>query len=229
MPPPANSAESLYFEAAQPLLQQAEIRRSHRHPRARPRNTSGTALNWNWRSASPTMACAASTKPPEPFCAPSRSLRTSISLTSFLGKFLDQIPGRLPEVTKNSSQYEAANPRIAVGYLLHAKALNAQSIEPETARKLLEKAIAIDEPRCRRAFRTGCSSRPHAALRGCGTRVGTGGRTRPRRSGNALPPLPCLRSPGQSRRRAQTSANCTPNWSQLKKRASAIKRGGTAR
>src|SRR5262249_40299360 len=63
---------------------------------------------------------------------------------TFLGKFLDQIPGRLPEVTEQFIRYEAANPERAAGYLLHAKALNAQSKDAETAGKLLEKAISID-------------------------------------------------------------------------------------
>ncbi len=63
----------------------------------------------------------------------------------FLGKFLDQIPARLPEVTKRFIEYETANPASFTGYFLHAKALNAQSIEPETARKLLEKSLAINE------------------------------------------------------------------------------------
>jgi tetratricopeptide (TPR) repeat protein len=63
----------------------------------------------------------------------------------FLGRFLGQIPGRLPEVTKQFVNYENANPASATGYLLHAKALDAQSMEPETARKLLEKAISIND------------------------------------------------------------------------------------
>ena len=63
----------------------------------------------------------------------------------FLGKFLDQIPARLPEVTQKFIEYETAHPESFTGYFLHAKALNAQSIELETARKLLEKALAINE------------------------------------------------------------------------------------
>jgi tetratricopeptide (TPR) repeat protein len=63
----------------------------------------------------------------------------------FLGKFLDQIPARLPEVTKKFIEYETVNPSSAVGYFLHAKALNAQSIEPETAQKLLEKVLVMNE------------------------------------------------------------------------------------
>jgi tetratricopeptide (TPR) repeat protein len=63
----------------------------------------------------------------------------------FLGKFLDQIPGRLPEVAARFSAYERAHPAKGLGYLLHAKALVAQSTEPEKAQKLLEKAISINE------------------------------------------------------------------------------------
>lgn len=63
---------------------------------------------------------------------------------TFLGRILDQIPGRLKEVTARFAEYEAAHPASATGYLLHAKALDAQSIEPQAALRLLEKSIAID-------------------------------------------------------------------------------------
>lgn len=63
---------------------------------------------------------------------------------AFLGKILDQIPNRLAPVTARFAEYESAHPGSAVGYLLHAKALDAQSREPETALRLLEKSIAID-------------------------------------------------------------------------------------
>jgi len=63
----------------------------------------------------------------------------------FLGKFLDQIPARLPEVTQRFIEYETANPESFTGYFLHAKALNAQSKEPDTAQKLLEKVLAMNE------------------------------------------------------------------------------------
>jgi tetratricopeptide (TPR) repeat protein len=63
----------------------------------------------------------------------------------FLGRFLGQIPSRLPEVTQQFVRYERAHPAAPTGYLLHAKALNAQSAEAETARVLLEKAITIDD------------------------------------------------------------------------------------
>src|ERR1700693_4946987 len=62
----------------------------------------------------------------------------------FLGKILDQIPSRLPQVTQRLAEYEAAHPDSAAGYLLHAKALDAQSLEPEKALRLLEKSIALD-------------------------------------------------------------------------------------
>ena len=62
----------------------------------------------------------------------------------FLGRFLDQIPSRLPEVTKRFAAYESAHPESAAGYLLHAKALDAQSMEPETALGLLQKSIALN-------------------------------------------------------------------------------------
>ena len=62
----------------------------------------------------------------------------------FLGRFLDQIPSRLPEVTQRFAAYQTAHPQSATGYLLHAKALDAQSIEPERALGLLEKSIALN-------------------------------------------------------------------------------------
>jgi len=62
---------------------------------------------------------------------------------TFLGKILDQIPNRLPQVTERFAAYESAHPESAAGYLLHAKALDAQSLAPETALRLLEKSIAM--------------------------------------------------------------------------------------
>ena len=63
---------------------------------------------------------------------------------TFLGRILDQIPSRLPQVTQRFAAYESAHPDRAAGYLLHAKALDAQSLEPESAKRLLEKSIALD-------------------------------------------------------------------------------------
>lgn len=62
----------------------------------------------------------------------------------FLGRFLDQIPDRLPQVTARFAAYQAAHPGSAEAYLLHAKALDQQSIEPETALRLLQKSIALN-------------------------------------------------------------------------------------
>jgi len=64
---------------------------------------------------------------------------------TFLGKILDQIPSRLPQVTQRFAEYESAHPANAAGYLFHAKALDAQSLEPETALRLLEKSIGIND------------------------------------------------------------------------------------
>jgi Flp pilus assembly protein TadD len=63
---------------------------------------------------------------------------------NFLGKFLDRIPGRLPRVTQRFAEYESAHPASATGWLLHAKALDAQSIQPELSLRLLEKSIALN-------------------------------------------------------------------------------------
>jgi tetratricopeptide (TPR) repeat protein len=63
---------------------------------------------------------------------------------TFLGRMLDQIPNRLAQVTERFAAYESAHPGSAAGYLLHAKALDAQSLSPETALRLLEKSIAMN-------------------------------------------------------------------------------------
>jgi tetratricopeptide (TPR) repeat protein len=63
---------------------------------------------------------------------------------TFLGKILDQIPSRLPQVTERFAAYVTSHPASAAAYLLHAKALDAQSIEPERALNLLEKSIALN-------------------------------------------------------------------------------------
>lgn len=63
---------------------------------------------------------------------------------TFLGRIVDQIPTRLPQVTERFAQYEAAHPTSAAGYLLHAKALNAQALDPETSLRLLNKSLSLD-------------------------------------------------------------------------------------
>jgi tetratricopeptide (TPR) repeat protein len=61
----------------------------------------------------------------------------------FLGKMLEQISLRLEEVTRLFVAFEKQNPFDPDGVLLHAKALDARAVEPEAARKLLEKVIAM--------------------------------------------------------------------------------------
>jgi Flp pilus assembly protein TadD len=70
---------------------------------------------------------------------------------TFLGKILDQIPGRLPTVTAKFAAYQAAHPERAEAWLLEAKALNAQATEPEKAlgagadaSAYFEKGVALD-------------------------------------------------------------------------------------
>lgn len=74
---------------------------------------------------------------------------------NFLGKFLDRIPSRLPKVTQRFGEYESAHPASATAWLLHAKALDAQSIEPEVALRLLEKSIALNPSNASAHFEAG--------------------------------------------------------------------------
>ena len=62
----------------------------------------------------------------------------------FLGRFLDQIPDRLPQVAGRFAAYQAAHPDSAQACLLRAKVLDQQSIEPATALRLLQKSIALN-------------------------------------------------------------------------------------
>ena len=198
-PPPASKAESLYFEAAQPLLQQREIRRRDRHPQQRPRERLKN-------SAQLELALGVAYYGLRRFDDAAGAFLRTIAIAPeieqpyvFLGKFLDQIPGRLPEVTKQFIEYETANPASATGYLLHAKALNAQSIEPETARKLLEKAISMNERDAAGALRTGHGLRPRRGTTRMPPReFERAAELDPERSGDALSPLPRLRPPGQA-------------------------------
>ncbi|HEY3840150.1 MAG TPA: tetratricopeptide repeat protein [Bryobacteraceae bacterium] len=73
----------------------------------------------------------------------------------FLGRILDQIPTRLPQVTQRFAEYEARHPGSAQGYLRHAKALDAQSINPEAALRLIRKSIGIDSHEASAHFELG--------------------------------------------------------------------------
>lgn len=136
-------AESLYFEAAQPLLQQQKFSEAAA--------ILGKARERLRNSAQLELALGVAYYGMRRFDDAAGAFLRTIAIAPeierpyiFLGKFLGQIPGRLPEVTKQFISYENANPASAAGYLLHAKALDAQSIEPEAARKLLEKAISLN-------------------------------------------------------------------------------------
>lgn len=74
---------------------------------------------------------------------------------SFLGRILDQIPGRLPQVTERFAEYETKHSANAEAYLLHAKALDAQLTEPETALRLIRKSLEIDSSNASAHFEMG--------------------------------------------------------------------------
>jgi len=137
-------AETLFFQAAQPLLQQGKF--------AEAITVLSTGRHYLKNSAQLELALGVAYYGLRRFDDAAAAFLATIAVAPaleqpyiFLGKFLDQIPERLPEVTKKFIQYEAAHPESFNGYFLHAKALNVQSIEPETARRLLEKALTIND------------------------------------------------------------------------------------
>jgi tetratricopeptide (TPR) repeat protein len=147
-------AEQLYFDMAQPLLQKGDFGTAvtilqngadHLKDSAQMQLALGVAFYGLRRFDDAagaflrTIALAPETEQPY----------------TFLGKFLDQIPGRLPEVTKVFAAYIAANPANADGYFLQAKAMNTQGIDPAGARGLLEKAISIDDHNAAAHFELG--------------------------------------------------------------------------
>ena len=136
-------AESMYFAAAEPLLQQQKFGEAA--------SILAKATTSVPNSAQLELALGVAQYGLRRFDEAAAAFLRAIAIAPgierpyvFLGRFLGQIPDRLPEVTRQFARFAQANPSSAIGYFLHAKALNAQSIEPETARKLLEKAIAID-------------------------------------------------------------------------------------
>jgi tetratricopeptide (TPR) repeat protein len=135
-----DSAAALYFEAAQPLLteqkfaQAAAILEEARPKTAQLELALGVAYYGLRRFDEAADAFL-------------RTIRLAPEIEqpyTFLGRIIDQIPTRLPEATERFAQFEAAHPLSAAGYLLHAKALNAQSSDPETILRLLDKALALD-------------------------------------------------------------------------------------
>jgi tetratricopeptide (TPR) repeat protein len=137
-------AEQLYFEMAQPLLQQGDF---------------GAAITVLQNGAQHLkdsaqiqlalgVACYGLRRFDEAAGAFLRTIAIDPEIEqpyTFLGKFMDQIPGRLPALAKVFAAYTAAHPEKAAGYFLQAKAMNAQSIDPAAARTLLEKALSIDD------------------------------------------------------------------------------------
>src|SRR5262245_32455536 len=137
-------AESTYFQIAQPLLEQGKF------PEAIDVLTTATRNVKN--SAQLELALGVACYALRRFDQAASAFINVIAIAPeteqpyvFLGKFLDQIQSRLPEVTTRFIKYETANPANSLGYYLHAKALNIQSIEPENTRKLLEKALELNE------------------------------------------------------------------------------------
>ena len=141
---PVARAEAVYFEAAQALLQQGKF------PEAITILRAGTGRLKD--SAQLHLALGVAYYGLRRFDEAAGAFLRTIELApeleqpyGFLGKFLDQIPGRLPAVTKVFISYEQAHPESFMGYFLHAKALNLQSGEPETAMALLQKAAGMNE------------------------------------------------------------------------------------
>jgi tetratricopeptide (TPR) repeat protein len=137
-------AEALYFESAQPLLQQQKFAEAIVALRQACEQVKG--------SAQLELALGVAYYGLRQFDEAATALLATIAIDPeieqpyvFLGKSLDQIPGRLPEALRLFVIYQRTHPTRALGYLLHAKVLNAQGTEPENTQRLLEKAISLDE------------------------------------------------------------------------------------
>jgi tetratricopeptide (TPR) repeat protein len=147
-------AIALYFDAAQPLLQQQKF------AEAVGILEDGTARLP--KSAQLELALGVACYGLRRFDDAADAFLRTIEIApeteqpyTFLARILDQIPTRLPQVTKRFAEYETRHPSSAEGYLLHAKALDAQSIEPETALRLIRKSIEIDSRNASSYFEMG--------------------------------------------------------------------------
>jgi Flp pilus assembly protein TadD len=137
-------AETLYFEAAQPLLQHEKFgEATHVLEAARAKFPDSAQIE---------LALGVAYYGLRRFDDAAGAFLRTIAIApeleqpyAFLGRFLDQIPARLPEATKRFAEYEAVHPSSPVGYLQHARALNALSADPEHAAALLGKAISLNE------------------------------------------------------------------------------------
>jgi tetratricopeptide (TPR) repeat protein len=137
-------AESLYFDAVQPLLQQQKF--------ADAVAILSKAVQQLPNSAQLELALGVAHYGLRRYDEAAQAFLRTIAIDPeierpyvFLGRFLTQIPSRLTEVTAQFARYRAAHPDSPVGYVLHAKALNAQSIDPDTARQYLERALALND------------------------------------------------------------------------------------
>ncbi len=137
-------AEALYFEAAQALLRQEKFADAIGVLEPGAANLPG--------SAQLRLALGVAYYGLRRFDDAARAFLATIAISPeteqpylFLGRFLDQIPDRLPVVTKEFVAYEAAHPSSYAGYFLHARALDAQAQDPDGAAKLLDRAIALND------------------------------------------------------------------------------------
>ena len=139
-----DKAESLYFQAAQPLLQQQKFSEAIAIlTKATARITASAQLE---------LALGVAYYGMRRFEDATDAFLRTIAIApeierpyQFLGRFLDQIPDRLPEVTKQFILYETTNPASPTGYYLHAKALDTESKDPDVAQTLLRKAISLND------------------------------------------------------------------------------------
>lgn len=161
-------AEALYFQAAEPLLQRQKFADAIAMLKPAAARLAG--------SAQLELALGVAYYGLRRFDDAAGAFLRTIAIDPeierpyvFLGRFLGQIPDRLPELTQEFIRFETAHPEKATGYLLHAKALNAQSIEPETAGKLLDKALSLDDGDASAHFELGVvlerTRRPAEAVR----------------------------------------------------------------
>lgn len=146
-----DSSAALYFEAAQPLLAEQKFAEA-----------AGILEEASPRTAQLELALGVAYYGLRRFDDAADAFLRTIKLApeteqpyTFLGRIIDQIPTRLPQVTERFAQYESTHPDSATGYLLHAKALNAQSLDPETSLHLLDKSLSRDAANASAHFERG--------------------------------------------------------------------------
>jgi tetratricopeptide (TPR) repeat protein len=62
----------------------------------------------------------------------------------FLSRIINRAHANLPVITQRFAEFQAKNPKNYMGYVMHAKALDAQFKEPGLAESLLRKSIALN-------------------------------------------------------------------------------------